>query len=93
MSKETKYVCDRCGHTQYEDNNQMWNIAVTCWHESHSRNAPWGSKEALWCRKCCETFHMLKFSTDENKDHVPAQPPSLEERIREIVKEEVGELV
>lgn len=82
----TIYKCDRCGHEQphYE---QMWDIAVICGH--HSWSATHSEREkALWCRKCAETFHLLP-PDRKPAAHVLPEKPTLEQLIREIIREEL----
>ena len=93
MSIVTKYVCDRCGHSQ-DTNNQMWEVAVCVQHLDSSegplkkayRWLPKGTP--IWCRKCCDEIGLI----GNWKPPVEAPslaPPTLEDKLREIIQEEI----
>ena len=83
----TKYVCDRCQHTQDTD-DQMWNLGIylsgarSYYHSMHTPP----TRAALWCRACVETIGLLP--GEKPADPAPA-PPTFEDMIRAIVREEV----
>lgn len=89
----TTYSCDRCGHSQ-PDSEQMWSLGIMLEHRQFTPY--WAGKAAavqvLWCRKCVESICLLKAAMgarEAKPAHVPETPPTFEEMIREIVREEV----
>jgi len=82
----TIYKCDRCGKEQYTP-EQMWEVGVVYKHihyaSSSSEKYPYQTK--LWCRACVETLGILPI-----KEGAPdeTQPPTFEDLIREIVRDE-----
>lgn len=88
MSIITIYQCDRCGHEQ-QTKDQIWQVQVTIGSVGalHSQNK---THAAEWCRKCAEAAHLLPDRTHkEAKEELPP-PPSLEDLVRQIVREEMG---
>lgn len=85
MPVNTTYVCDRCGHTQTKD-EQMWNVGI---FYGHVHNTSEMKKPSLWCRKCCDELQIISTPTA-----AASEPPlvvlTLEDKIREIVREEIG---
>ena len=86
MSIITTYTCDRCGHKQTTP-EQMWNVGI-------SRNAfgsPYPGSSVfnqLWCRACCDQFQIV---TVPAPTKALPDPPlmTLEEKIREIMRDEI----
>lgn len=83
---ETKWVCDRCGHTQ-PTNEQMWNVAVAA--KSIDSSAWSYQSSAMWCRNC-----MIRIGVLPPAVHIPAQmkaapesPLTLEQQLRKIIGE------
>ena len=84
----TTYKCDKCGHEQ-PTADQMWTVAFTFKSaEDWSSTQPAKAKEELWCRACLEKLHVLSQHSAKEVD-IPTQPPTLEEMIRQIVREEL----
>lgn len=84
----TTYTCDKCGHNQTND-KQMWDIGIsisTHLYIAHNRNL---AKRELWCRSCIESVGLLPPSPDSRKPP-PDEPLSMEDLIREIVREEIS---
>jgi hypothetical protein len=95
MAIKTTYTCDRCGHAQ-DDAEQMWSVGVTYSH-GHGRLEYIGGKStygaALWCRACMQHLGILGPHQAQVEDAAakPAPaPPSLEDLIREIAREEIA---
>lgn len=84
------YKCDRCGHEQAND-KQMWNIGVKVTHAPRAAIfGPWettGMK--MWCRKCIDTLQLFGFPRDLKKGEPQPAVVTLEDQIREIIREEV----
>ena len=89
MSIRTTYTCDRCNHSQ-PTNEQIWNVAVSVWHDGHSEPKLYElhPKSEMWCRKCVEELGILQ-PYKLPAPHVPETEPSLEDQIREIVRDEL----
>ena len=87
----TTYKCDRCGHSQ-EDKQQMWHVKIYCEHVGYVQPRQFHflpDGDALWCRKCVDELGLL--SSFVNPSAIQATPPpTLEDQIREIVREEVA---
>ena len=85
----TTYKCDRCGHEQ-ADNTQMWNVWIgyACLPYTRGYGTTTGVRDSLWCRPCMETMKVLGAEREDPKAPV-VPPPTLEETIREIIREEV----
>jgi hypothetical protein len=87
MSIVTTYTCDRCGHSQ-NDSDQMWNVVVSITHNVHSEPGYYdGRHRVLWCRGCTEHFGLVP----ARRPAGTPEPilPTLEDMIREIVREEM----
>ena len=88
----TIYKCDKCGHEQ-ETNDQMWNIGVSVSHHGSQigrYETPRGKE--MWCRKCIEKLGLLPAhgGKPQKPDEPKSAPPSLEDMVREIVREETS---
>ena len=91
MAVETKYICDRCKHSQ-ESLVQMWGGSFAL--------APYGNRayydrKVLWCRSCCVELGLIKPSDhlESDKKVTPQEFPSLSAQLeaimREIVRDEI----
>jgi hypothetical protein len=90
MAIETKYICDKCGHTQ-ATNNQMWHICIGHGHaEGNYDPAYYKTHQQLWCRKCIEKVGILCGDANPKEQTPPQLPPSLEDIMREIMREEIA---
>lgn len=93
MGAKTTFTCDRCGHTQDND-DQMWSVGLVYIHGNRQLAYGGGSnsvyKAAMWCRECMQAMKVLgSYSFEATKVPDPTPPPSLEDLIREIAREEV----
>ena len=88
------FICDRCAKEQ-ESGNQMWYVGA--YIDSYS----YGSKEIskprdsqLWCRSCCVlTGFIFRAKPEAAADGAvsPIPEPSLESKLREIIREVISE--
>jgi hypothetical protein len=93
MAHSTTFTCDRCGETAVDDQNFLTKIRVQIESPYILRNEGFANSNAptaAWCKKCLVKFGLI----DVGKTNLPAQlaplvPPSLEEILREIVREEI----
>jgi ribosomal protein L40E len=86
---EIKYICDKCEATQ-PTAQQMWMIRVQIGHHGGGYNQmPWSSKEEMWCRKCIEGLGLLPSFDQPAPESVPPPPPSFEDMVREIARDEI----
>ena len=86
----TIYKCDKCGKEQPKP-EQMWWIAIRYTHHGGNINdtyTPNKYQEKLFCRECMEKLGILFSEKQAEKKTVP---PSFEEVLREIIREEIGE--
>lgn len=84
------YKCDRCGHEQPKD-VQMWNIGVKVVHANGvAKFGPWEtSGMKMWCRQCIDALQLLGFPSELKKDEPAPAVLTLEDQIREIIRDEV----
>ena len=89
--KTVTYECDRCGN-MIDDHEQAWNLAITiaCEPRVPDHYPTWVSKErrAQWCRPCMEHYDLVGMSTGSDAKRSDP-PPTIEELVREIVREEL----
>lgn len=85
MAIKTTWTCDRCGHTQDND-DQMWNvgIAVNAVRVPLSVN----QHKQLWCRKCVVGIGLLPPATI-SKGVEPPAAPTFDDLLRDIIREEI----
>ena len=83
---ETKYICDRCKSEQLTG-EQFWTVRVQV-NTIHSAASAYDTGPSVqWCRACVENMGILP----KHKDGGMVSPlPTIEEMIREIVREEVS---
>ena len=92
MARTVTYTCDCCGHTQ-DKPDQMWNIGYGLWHENTQPDVYAISRQSkMWCRKCVEALGLLS-KPKTAVDPIPVQPPTLEDIIRAISREEAEQVV
>lgn len=87
----TTYSCDRCDHNQ-TTNQQMWEVGV---HLRHCEGTTHSTQhKALWCRKCVEAVGIFPSPLQKRgEDQTPPPAPTLEDMLREMIREEIGETV
>lgn len=90
MAIDTTYSCDRCGH---EQKTQVGIINVKLEYK-HSSNVYWSTGplfEKDLCRSCAVALGFIKmgFKDKEEQKLVPQEPLSLEEMIRELIRDEI----
>jgi hypothetical protein len=85
----TTYKCDRCGAEQTNP-EQMWNVGISCKHADSSYGMMFDTPhhQELWCRKCCDELQIIGRPI-VHKDQPAAPMVTLEEMIREIMREEI----
>lgn len=91
------HICDRCGHTQpkqpdntFPDRRDMHQISVIV-SDGPEYGGPAFTKishTALWCGKCLLEKRITRPYRRQG-DPEPPPPPSIEEMLREIVREEI----
>ncbi len=90
MAIVTIYSCDKCGHAQ-ETTEQMWEVGVGLkplpGPHGYSTPRPLNPK-VEWCRSCVEGIGLLIPSP---KPKEPAKPATLEDIVRELVREEMDQ--
>ncbi len=79
----TIHKCDRCGHEQ-DHNLQMWWVAIQLDHSKYS-----SKKEKYWCRKCCDEFNLILEPPTPKEGELVPPIITLEDVIREIIREEI----
>lgn len=90
MTVTITYRCDKCSAEQHTP-EQFWIIQVYVQplqgsHHSANKNA-----EQQWCRKCVESVHLLPQRQHKDPPVELPEPPTFEELLREIVREEIAE--
>lgn len=95
--REVAYTCDRCGYeTDSWDNTrseggssrQMWTVGVAVRHSQHLQSVGayvTEGQRADWCDSCVREMGLVGVKPTPNQD---PPPPTLEDIIREIVREE-----
>lgn len=87
----TTYTCDKCGHEQTDD-EQMWDIGVSVAYHSFAQRDNYRKepvKKELWCRACVVKLGLLSTSSVTSDPSQPETPLTLEDIIREIIREEI----
>jgi hypothetical protein len=93
MAHSTTFTCDRCGETAVDNQQFLMQIRVQIESPYALRNGGFANSNAptaAWCKKCLVRFGLI----DVDKTNLPAPdapevPPSLEEILREIVRDEI----
>lgn len=86
MAITTTYKCDCCGYEKSES-EQMWHIYIGLQH--YGMQSSIRDKEQLWCRPCVEKHDLLRGVSNPKEQNPPIISPTLEEIIREIIREEI----
>lgn len=84
----TTYTCDRCGHSQTTKDN-MWEIKLNFNNLGASVYGVHGYNK-LWCKACCQLFPQLLMETPKNPEPSTPPPPTLEDLLRDLIKEEIA---
>ena len=90
MATETTYTCDRCSEkrTGHEARNFLEDVAVFIGRRYTS--APHPDRMVQWCRPCLIQMGLRNPAEHLKEDAlVPDPAPTLEEILREIVREEI----
>jgi hypothetical protein len=90
MSIVVTYTCDRCGHQQTDD-TQMWRIGLKVEHLPKPAKFDYWELNAapMWCRECVDQLQLLGFKPNSTKEIPATVEITLEEKIREIIREEI----
>ena len=88
MAIETRYVCDKCGAIS-DNKDTMWRVGIVvcdiaCKYFNHSHV----HNKALWCRTCLLQTGLIVPKTEEEKAAEQVKPLTLEDLVREIIREE-----
>ena len=88
---KTSYICDKCGAVQ-DSPEQFWTIGLVYSHQGATYlqySTPKKKHTMQLCRRCLVDLGILiPANTDEP---VSQSPPTLEELIRDIIREEINE--
>lgn len=92
MGIETKYSCDKCGHSQ-PTASQMWHICIGYGSlESNHAPAYYETHQQMWCRNCMENQGILR-GDNNPKEKIPSEPsPTLDDILRQIMREEISNM-
>ena len=94
----TKFVCDRCKEEVQQ--GRLFNVSIVSKQSSrytesvdvlrigNGYSEAHQHQSAVWCADCCATVFHVDVLQDRKKD-LPGEPYSLEDAIREIVREEI----
>jgi hypothetical protein len=85
MSVAVTYKCDRCGHEQ-ETENQMWKVRLAYGYFGYETHFD-DKYEKDWCRDCMAEFGLLINMPETRHPIVP--PPTLDDFLRELVRDEI----
>lgn len=103
--KTITYACDRCGHTQDSDrkfaDTDRWMTTITlAMQDGHQENNNGHLnltardtakvKTVLWCDKCCDEVGLSNIHRLSQPMPYDPAPPTLEDMLREIIREEIG---
>ena len=92
MSQVTTYKCDLCGKEQ-DNQGQMWTIALFVKNgcTAYVGQGDYPKKKTDWCRACMEIYSLLP-TVEIKPDKVIQPPPTIEDIIRDLVRDELGSL-
>jgi len=101
LQTTTVHECDHCGHMEtvnaedsvttqqgggHGTDRQFWRVQLVMDFGSRSQYGAHVGASAYWCRKCCEKFGL---SGSNRKDPEQPAPPTFDEILREMIREEV----
>lgn len=81
--------CDRCGATAENDKNFLKQVAVGV-NWGYGFQAAGRKLEADWCRECLIKTGLHRPQNEADEKIAPPAPPTLEDLIRDIVREELA---
>lgn len=91
MAAKTTYICDRCGGQKVDDSDFLHTVSVEVdwgyrpeWREYDRKTL----KKAEWCPQCLAAFGLAKEKV--NRPQSPVPEATIEDYIRQIVRQEVG---
>ena len=86
MSKTTTLKCDRCGKTWVdgEGSERLRKVEIRL----GNHGAPADTPSAGWCRECVAETGVYRTGEEEKNPDLPT-PLTLEEAIREIIRDEI----
>ena len=82
------FKCDRCGATAEDDKNFLKRVAVGV-NWGYGFQAADRKLEAEWCRECLIKAGLHSPQNEADEKIAPPVPPTLEDLIRDIVREEI----
>lgn len=86
MASTTTYTCDRCGAQAIDETKFLKKVRITLPDEYSAYQSHDEVASAFWCRSCIVECGLRLPKKDEQ---VPVTKPTLEEIIRDIVREEL----
>ena len=91
MSQKTTYTCDRCGHT-HETTDKIYTVVLFVKEGpgAYLSNYDFPSRRRDWCLDCVSAFQLLPPKWNAPKVPDAPSPPTIEDIIREIVRDEVS---
>lgn len=88
MASKTTHSCDRCNKTT--ELNELWSVGVSVTTKVYGDQYATDKIKADWCRNCCDALNLI---VPKPKKSEPATAqPSLEDVVREIVRQEISML-
>ncbi len=88
--KTITYKCDRCGEVIEDPSWDAFSVSIVSVLEQQKGYTAYPSRnvvaEAHWCRSCAVACHAI---APESSATPAPNPPTLEEMIRDIVREEL----
>ncbi len=90
MAQTTTYTCDRCGKWEVDKSDFLVPVAVrvgSSWAKDGWTNAIIPTQ--MWCKECIAAMGILHPGTMGMNAPLLSVAPTLEEVIREIVRDEV----
>ena len=91
MAQTTTYTCDRCKNSAIDDPRFLVHVRVDCGDPySQSGYSPAKTAGQMWCADCLVSMGLI-WPSNIGRDNAtaPIPPPTLEEVIRDIIRDEV----
>lgn len=99
MSTTITRHCDHCKQEIPEKNKgQIWKVQLLVTNEENYRANKLSALNLYmtesnnrqdWCRPCIDKFNLLNHAWTPPKDAPDAQPPSFEDQLREVIRDEI----